>query len=294
MVEIGRISYPDDVFFQFTFCFVEDHGIESAVTTLINQAKTYHQSTMTANMFLSLDGNNLTHKGVGTILSVCDMASCLDLSGNLHSPSSSVFIALKLLTEALSSNTASKPHFLCINDWQLTSRHAYHLLLLITQARNLQKLTIGLNELQESVPLLVSAAKNLTVLDITASEIEDKELLEVCLIVQSNTDMRELHVTSSATYTDAMDTIRIETVSRFIEIIISPDSQSCLERLVIADCYLEILKRDKIQSALKLFTFCRGFPIEITSATWSKETNHAVRMKTAAASIPSSLLHGKT
>ena len=127
------------------------------------------------------------------------------------------------------------------------------------------------------------------ILGLTASGIGDKELLEV---LQSNTNMRELRITSSPN--DDMDSIKIEKFSKFIEIIISPDSQLHLKRLVIADCYLEILKRDKIQSALKLFTFCRGFPIEITSATWSKETNHAVRMKTAAASIPSSLLHGKT
>ena len=188
--------------------------------------------------------NNLTHKGVGTILSVCDMMSFLGLSGNLHFPSSSGFTALKLLTEALSSGTASKPHSLHIDDWQLTSRHAYYLLLLITQARNLQKLTIGENELQECVPLLVSAAKYLTELDITATGNGDKELLKVGLILQSNTNMRELSITSSPIFADAMDSIRIETVSRFIEIIISPDSQSCLEQLLIADCY--ILRNSKM------------------------------------------------
>ena len=86
---------------------MNDHGIESAVTTLTNRAHTHHQSIGTANTSLSLGSNNLTHEGVGAILSVSDMLSLLGLDGNLHSPSSSGFIALKLLTEALSSKTSN-------------------------------------------------------------------------------------------------------------------------------------------------------------------------------------------
>ena len=215
----------------------------------------------------------------------------LNVSHNLHSPSSSAFIALNLLVKTLSSSQLID---IILIRCQLTSRHAYHLFLLITQARNLKKLRIGDNQLQESVPLLVSAAKNLTSLELTKSGIGDKELLEVGLILQSNTNMMVLEITSHAAYTETMDSIKFETVSRFIEMIVAPDSQSCLKQLVIADCYLESLKCDKIQNTLKRFTSRRGFPLEITSPMRMEEGKNVMNVFRAAASLPSALLYGKT
>ena len=91
-----------------------------------------------------------------------------------------------------------------------------------------------------------------------------------------------------------MDSIKTETVSRFVEMIIAPDSQSCLQELIIGDSYLESLKCDKIQSALKIFTSRRGFPLEITSFMRTDIGNDAYKAGVALASMPSGLLYGKT
>ena len=151
--------YPYRVFIHFQYCFLGDHGVKSAVTIL---TKRTHTLTKTGSLGFDTCYNNLTHNGIEAILSIGDMLSCLCLDGNLYSRSSSGFIALKLLTEALSLGTATRLHGLTICACSLTSRHAYHLLLLITQAKNLKELHIGQNQLQESASLLFLAAKYLT------------------------------------------------------------------------------------------------------------------------------------
>ena len=215
----------------------------------------------------------------------------LELSVNIDLPSSSGFIALKALTEALSSSTVSH---LGISEWQLTSRHAYHLLLLITQARYLKWLNMSNNLLQECVPLLVSAANSLEKLAVHLSGIGDRELLEIGLILQSNTNLKQLSISSRTFFGPAMDSIKPETVSRFIEMIIAPHSRSQLCSLMLADCYKETLKCDRIQTGLRRFASQRGYPLDVTSPSDTSSGIYALRITRLQDSLPSTLLTGNS
>ena len=62
LLDLGRICYPSSVGFVFNYCFLSDHAIELAATTLTNRAHTYHQST---NVELYMGGNNFTHERIG-------------------------------------------------------------------------------------------------------------------------------------------------------------------------------------------------------------------------------------
>ena len=301
LLYFARICYPHSVQLVCHSCFVNDHGIESAFKSLANRARTHH-SSKTGNIDILMGHNNLTHNGVGTILSGCDtfMLHRLHLDGNLHSPSSSGFTALKILCEALSSGPASQLEFLSLYDCHLTSRHAYHLLLLFTQSKKLEGLNISENQLQECVPLLLSAAISLRKMCLNGSGIGDKELLEVGLILQSNTTMRELDITSKSFENLTFeDSIGFETVSMFTEMIIAPESHSHIEKLNISDCYLPSLECDKIQRALEKFTSRRGFPMEITLYVRTNFALASVNVHTALRNIlhdpkGKALLFGKT
>ena len=252
VLDLGINFFSSELTFNFDTCSVDDHGIETAVATLTHRAHTYHHFSKPCNICLAMPDNDFTHRGVGAIVSVCYLFNELLLAGNLHSPSSNVFIALKLLTEALSSGSAPSLNTLSLLSWKLTSRHAYHLLLLITQCRNLENIKIGYNQLRESVPLLVSAAKNLRVLDISASGIGDTELLQVGLILQSNTNLKMLYIYSRSD--DDKEPISFETVSRFIQRIVALSSQSHLKYLFIHDCHMEHLRYDmNVQNGVNTF-----------------------------------------
>ena len=70
-----------------------------------------------------------------------------------------------------------------------------------------------------SAPLLVSASSNLSHFDIMyilVLEIKDKELLEIGLILQLNTNLEEFRISSRAL---GMNSIEAETVFMFIEIL---------------------------------------------------------------------------
>ena len=100
------------------------------------------------------------------------------------------FSSLKALLEAFSSPTAVNCHILRVPYSGLTSRHVYYLILLLTQARYLQRIDIGGNPgLHEAVPLLLSVAKKLKMINFSDIPIDDQELLEMAQVLQSNTSL---------------------------------------------------------------------------------------------------------
>ena len=126
---------------------------------------------------LQLSSNNLTHRAVEVIAKLMKYYPqvVLDLQMNFHFPSSSRYTVLNLLIEGL-FHTSLLP--LYINERHFTSRHAYHLLLIIWQAKNFLALNISRNKFRESVPMLVSATKYVRQLDIYIyyTGIRDEEL----------------------------------------------------------------------------------------------------------------------
>ena len=175
---------------------------------------------------LSLPECTYTHRGVKTLASLITLNSVplADLwiqCGN--------FSSLKILIEAFSSPTAVNCHRLQVLSSDLTSRHVYHLILLLTQARYLQHFVFTGNPgLQEAVPLLLSSARNLKIIDFSSIPIDDQELLEMARVLQSNTSLTELRMESTILemrYT-------LDSLTKFVEIVTAPESKSQLELLV--------------------------------------------------------------
>ena len=130
---------------------------------------------------------------------------------------------MKTLIEAFSSSTAVNCRVLRVPYSGLTSRHVHHLILLLTQARYLLKIDIGGNPgIHEAVPLLLSASRNLKILNLLDIPIDDKELLEMARVLQSNTSLIRLNIpsVSAIRYT-------FESLINFVEIhvVTAPESK---------------------------------------------------------------------
>ena len=139
------------------------------------------------------------------------------------------FSSLKTLIEAFTSPTAVNCHILQVTGSGLTSRHVYHLILLLTQARYLQHFYVGVNpELHEAVPVLLSAARNLTFICFSQIPINDQELLETAQALQSNTSLTELRIESHFKMSYSF-----KSLTKFVEIATAPESKSQLEVLNI-------------------------------------------------------------
>ena len=77
----------------------------------------------------------------------------------------------------------------------LTSRHFYHLILLISQARHLQELDLSGNfMLAEGMSLLLLAAARNVKLVVLKDLLGDQELLEIAPLLQSNTTLECLDI----------------------------------------------------------------------------------------------------
>ena len=101
------------------------------------------------------------------------------------------FPTLELLIENLPRSKIMKLG-LCGNDLDLTmtSRHVYHLILLIHQASYLEEVDLsGNSKLAKCVPLLLKAASNMKVLHFT-NMLGNQQLLEMGPILQSNTTLK--------------------------------------------------------------------------------------------------------
>ena len=213
----------------FWDCFIDDHGIEVLVANITKQAQGY-QSTLNGSLALAVCHpmsyeHAYTHRGVKALANLITMNSvplvelCIQCGE---------FSSLKTLIEAFSSPTAVNCREFVVPCNGFTSRHVYHLILLLTQAKYLRKIDIGGNPgLHEAVPLLLSAARNLKVMFLVDIPIDDQELLEMAQVLQSNTSLIHLHIEShfEMTYT-------FMSLIKFVEIVTARESQSRLEVLV--------------------------------------------------------------
>ena len=295
ILDMVRLCYPSQVLFGFHDSFDGDHAIESAVTTLVKQAHAHQSNNRTGCLGLVVSDNNLTHKGVVALARLLHLDNIklddLTLGGDLESPLSSGFITLKTLIEALSLSRSTN-FSLTVSNCKFTSRHAYHLLLLVQGG--ISYLNISWNLLDECVPLLVSVGSNLKELDISLSGIGCIELIQVGLILQSNTNLKTLFISSNTFLKESMDDISHEVLCRFIELIVAPSSRSRLELLCTAACYAETIKCDRIQSALNRFGLRRGYPLEVRPFKHTDVGMQITENYCLKSWLPSTLLTGKT
>ena len=197
-------------------------------------------------------------------------------------------IALRTLTEALSSPNSSKVITLDISEWNLTAGlPVYYLILLITQARYLEELDTSLNiGLQHHIPLLVTAAQNLRVLHI-CDILADKHLLAVGQILQSSNTRLEVLSVCSAVHKLMYS---FESVIKFIEIITARKSRSNLKVLVV-DFDEELQRSEKVRRAIQHSALCHcGFPLTIVQ---SNERSFNLQNFAMSQTLPNSLVSGK-
>ena len=209
-------------------CFIDDHGIEALVANITKQSQNYHHHLSTSKgsfeFFILSYERTYTHRGVEALANLITLNSVplVDLHIQCRD-----FLSLKILIQAFSSPTAVNCCKLQVANSGLTSRHVYHLILLLTQARYLQDFDVGGTPgLREAVPLLLSAAKNLKLIHFSHIPIDDQELLEMAQVLQSNTSITELHIES-----DFKMTYSFESLAKFVKIVTAPESKSQLELL---------------------------------------------------------------
>ena len=297
MLDFVRMFYPTKpLTFNFQSCHIDDLGIESASTILLNKQERYGLSIKMMEFGIDLTYNNIGHRGVlalSRLLSRLSL-SLLRIGGNNNDPlSSSGFILLKSLTEELSSrHSFGHEHYIYLSDCNFTSRHGYHLLLLMSFV---QVLGVSFNKLQSCAPLLVSAANKVKILELASTEIEDKELIEIGHILQSDTRLQLEHLLISSTASLGLsDSISPNAVCQFIELVTAPNSRSTLKKLVIAYDYVQAIEQDsRIQAALQRFSSTRGYQLEICPIFTREQAVSQFVLIDQRNSLPETVLAGK-
>ena len=189
MLDMIEKCRPQDLTVTFYECEINDHGIESAVTTFINQANTLNCSESCFRLHFSDDG--ITYNGVRSLTKLMRTKYVSLIEFWLISKID--FITLNLLIGAVPTSTITSLGLMSYGS-PLTSRHTYHLVLLIYRARRLQKINLSENSIQaESFPLLLMAARNVEQLEFKAM-IRDHHLQEIGPILQSNTSLKVLNI----------------------------------------------------------------------------------------------------
>ena len=296
MLDFVRMFYPTTrLIFNFERCHIEDLGIELASTILLNKQERYGLSITIMEFGIDLSKNNIGHRGVSALSRLLSRLSLslLRLGGNNNDPlSSSGFIFLKSLTEELSASRFGHAYYICFPDCHFTSRHGYHLLLLMSYV---QVLNVIRNKLQSCVPLLVSAANNTKVLELAATEIKDKELIEIGHILQSNTSLQlERLLISSTASLGLSDSISPNAVCQFIELITAPNSRSTLRILTIAYDYMQaIAQNSRIQTALRRFASTHGYQLEIQPISTREQVISHLVLEDQRNSLPETVLLGE-
>ena len=294
MLDFVRMFYPTTTLtFTFKNCHIDDLGIESASTILLNKLERYGSSIKIMEFGIDLSYNNIGHRGVSAFSRLLSrlFLSLLRIGGNNNDPlSSSGFIFLKSLTEELSSCSGHE-YYIFLNDCNFTSRHGYHLLLLMSFV---QVLGVSFNKIQSCAPLLVSAANNIKILELAAIEIEDKELIKIGHILQSNTSLQLESLVISSTSTSLSDSISPNAMCEFIELIIAPNSRSTLKSLTITYDYIQAIAQDsRIQAALRRFASTHGYQLEIRPIFTQEEAISALVKSDQRKSLPETVLAGK-
>ena len=194
------------------------------------------------------------------------------------------FPSLELLIKALPD---SKIKNICLLgdsfNLTMTSRHVYHLILLIYNGKYLQEVNLGGNiKLSECVPLLLTAVtyKNIKILHF-GDMIRDHQLLEMAPILQSNNTLRYLNICFLNSY------YSFESLSKFVETITAPESISQLEHLVTSHD-----SNRELTTVHKKFSERRGFSLRLYSDSKRAEQFDMGFRKIM--SLPESLITGRT
>ena len=285
MLDMIEKCHPKVLTLFFFSCEINDHGIESAVTTFINQASTRNCSKGCLRLRFSDDG--ITYNGVRSLTKLMRTKNVSLIEFALQSKID--FITLNLLIGAVPTSTVTS---LCLMSFgsPLTSRHIYHLVLLIHQARHLQELDLSENSMQaESFPLLLMAAKNVERL-VFNNMLRDQHLQEIGPILQSNTSLKVLFIVNCHPYMHGF--YCFESLCEFIKVITAPESRSQLR--ILFTKYTEDIKANKeLMTTVNKFGERRGYPLMFSSYNKQDESDLKTTWENAE-TLPEDLMKGKT
>ena len=269
----------------FTKCEISDHGIESAVTTLINQANTLNCSKGCFRLQFSDDG--ITYNGVRSLTKLMRTKNVNLIEFLLRSKID--FITLNLLIGAVPTSTITTLGVSPLGS-PFTSRHIYHLVLLIHQARHLQMLCLSGNSMQaECFPLLLMAARNVEQL-LLFNMLEDQQLLEIGPILQSNTSLKVLNIENRAPYKRCF--YSFESLCKFIKVISAPESRSQL-RILVTEYAEDIYANKELMTAVNKFGERCGYSLNFCTENQQWERMIVMSWKNLQ-SLPESLITGRT
>ena len=174
------------------------------------------------------------------------------------------------------------------NQSMLTSRHVYHLILLIYQARHLQKLDLSGNfMLAESVSLLMIAARNVKML-VFQNLLGDHELREIGPLLQSNTTLECLDID----YFFFFKTYTFKSLCEFIKVITAPESRSQL-RILVANYAEDVSANKELMTIVKKFGERQGYALMFFTGDQQTVNNFTIGMEKLLF-LPESLITGQT
>ena len=284
MLDMIEKCRPNVLSVTFIKCEINDHGIESAVTTLINQANTLNCSKRYFKLIFCDDG--ITYNGVGSLTKLMSTENVsligLDLVSKID------FITLNLLIGAVPTSTITSLGLMSLGS-PLTSRYIYHLVLLVYQAKHLRELSFKQTNsmLAESCPLLLMAARNLEELELMLG---DQQLQEIGPILQSNTSLKNLCIEPHAPYKRCF--YSFESLCEFIKVITAPESRSRL-RSLHTEYAVDISVNKELMTTIKQFGERRGYPLTLSTDDPQMERNLKMCFKSLQ-SLSESLITGRT
>ena len=167
------------------------------------------------------------------------------------------FLTLNMLISAVANSKITILGLTSNIQSMLTSRHVYHLILLVSQARHLETFDLSGNfmlaERPESVSLLMIAARNVKKL-IFQNLLGDQELLEIAPLLQSNTNLERLDIE----YFFLLKTYTFKSLCEFIKVITAPESRSQL-RTLVAKHAEDIYANKDLMTIVNKFCERRGY-----------------------------------
>ena len=264
MLDMIEKCHPEVFNVYFVACEINDHGIESAVTTFINQASTLNCSKRCFR--LNFRDPGITYNGIRSLTKLMRTKNVSLIEFQLVSKID--FIILNLLIGAVPTSTITSLRLMSVGS-PLTSRHIYHLVLLIYQARHLQELDLSENSMQaESFPLLLMAARHVERL-IFKTMLRDQHLQEIGPILQSNTSLQFLNI-DNGLYKRCF--YSFESLCAFIKVITAPESRSQL-RILETEYAEDIYANKELMKTVNKFGEHRGYHL-----TFSSHNQQAERM----------------
>ena len=285
MLDMIKKCHPNVLTVMFNVCEINDHGIESAVTTFINQASTLNCSKGCFKLQFGDDG--ITYNGVRSLTKLMRTKYLSLIDFQLRSKID--FITLNLLIGAVPTSTITSLGLMSFGS-PLTSRHIYHLVLLICQARHLQELNLSENSMQaESFPLLLMAARNVERL-VFKTMLTDQHLQEIGPILQSNTSLKVLNIDNLHPYKRCF--YNFESLCEFIKVITAPESRSQL-RVLVTEYAEDIYANKELMTTVNKFWEGRGYPLSFSTENLQKERMVMMGWKNFQ-TLPESLVTGRT